>query len=169
MLYSYRMKQFIKIFFLALPLGIFVNSCVKEKTFPIEPAIQFDRFVTYGNDSADCFITFQDGDGDIGIPADDHTSADDLKMKYLYKDINGNFVPVDSSFGTPQFDTLFYSYRVPYLTPNGQYKALDGEIKIKLRTAPIFGPHDYVKFEISLTDRAGHKSNIVTTNEIAVP
>jgi hypothetical protein len=163
------MKQFIKIVFFVALTGAIISSCVKEKHFPPQPAIQFERFVTYGNDSADCFITFQDGDGDIGIQQDDHTSPDDLKMKYLYKDANGIYVPVDSSFGTPQFDTLFYSYRVPYVTPNGQYKALDGEIKVKLRAAPIFGPHNFVKFEIVLKDRAGHKSNMVTTNEIAVP
>lgn len=146
-----------------------VSSCVKEKQFPPQPVIAFDRFETFGNDSADCYITFQDGDGDIGIPQGDLTSADDLKMKYLYKDGTGTFVPVDSSFGTPQFDTLFYSYRVPNITPDGQYKALDGEIKIKLRAAPIFGPHDVVKFEITLKDRAGNKSNTVSTNEITVP
>lgn len=163
------MKHFVHIIFLLIAVGTLITSCVKEKHFPPQPVIKFEQFVTYGNDSADCYITFQDGDGDIGIPAGDLTSEDDLKMKYLYKDSNGEFIPVDSSFGTPQFDTLFYSYRVPYLTPDGQYKALDGEIKIKLRAAPIFGPHDVVKFEITLKDRAGNKSNLVTTNEIIVP
>jgi hypothetical protein len=163
------MKQFGKISFFILIISALASSCVKEKQFPPQPVIAFDRFEVFGNDSADCYITFQDGDGDIGIPDSDQTSADDLKMKYLYKDQNGMFVPVDSSFGTPQFDTLFYGYRVPYLTPDGQYKALDGEIKVKLRTPPIFGPHDVVKFEITLKDRAGNKSNMVTTNEITVP
>jgi hypothetical protein len=164
------MKQFRYIHFLFISVTLLVlGSCIKEKQFPPQPLIKFDRFNTFGNDSADCYITFQDGDGDIGIPESDITSPDDLRMKYLYKDQTGTFVPVDSSFGTPQFDTLFYSYRVPNITPDGQYKALDGEIKIKLRAAPIFGPHDVVKFEITLTDRAGNKSNVVSTNEITVP
>ena len=96
-------------------------------------------------------------------------TLDDLKLKYLFKHpITGVFTPIDSSFGTAQFDTLFYSYRVPNITPDGQYKALDGQIKIKLRTAPLFGPHTIVKFEITLKDRAGNKSNMVSTNEITV-
>ncbi len=143
-------------------------SCVREKNFPPQPAIEFEKFITYGHDSADCFIKFKDGDGDIGHPLTDKTSPDDLKMKYLYKGPGGIFLPVDSSVGTSHFDTLFYSYRVPDITPDGQYKALDGQIKIKLRAAPIFGPHSIVKFEITLTDRAGNKSNVVSTNEIPV-
>ena len=162
------MKHFIYILLFALFVAVSVTSCVREKTFPPQPAIEFDKFITYGHDSADCFIKFKDGDGDIGYPASDKTVGDDLKMKYLYKDPNGVFLPVDSSFGTSHFDTLFYSYRVPYLTPNGQYKALDGEIKIKLRTQPIFAVGSVVKFEITLRDRAGNISNMVTTNEIVV-
>lgn len=162
------MKQFIYISFFLVIIATSITSCVKEKQFPPQPVIEFVKFVSYGNDSADCFINFKDGDGDIGILPGDAISADDLKMKYLHKEPGGVFIPVDSSFGTSQFDTLFYSYRVPNITPDGQYKALDGEIKIKLRTAPLFGPHTLVKFEITLRDRAGHKSNMVSTNEIVV-
>ena len=162
------MKHFFYILFFVLLVGVSISSCVRQKMYSPIPAIQFERFVAYGHDSADCFITFQDGDGDIGIPVSDNVSLDDLKMKYLYKNSDGIFVPVDSSFGTPHFDTLFYSYRVPYLTPTGQYKALDGEIKIKLRTQPLFAVGHVVKFEITLIDRAGNKSNMVTTNEINV-
>ena len=63
-------------------------------------------------------------------------------------------------------DTLFYSYRVPNITPDGQYKALEGTIKARLRSAPLYYPtHQTIKFEIRLRDRAGNLSNIVTTNE----
>ena len=115
-------------------------------------------------------LAFKDGDGDIGILSADTSSPNDLKMKYLYKDIDGIFKPFDAIDTTAVMDTLFYSYRVPNLTPDGQYKALDGEIRAKLRAAPIYYPgHHTVKFEITLRDRAGHVSNKVTTNEIVVP
>ena len=162
------MKQ---LFFLFLCLNLIFTSftsCVKENKFPHQPIIEFKKFVLYENDSADCFINFKDGDGDIGIFDGDKISPDDLKMKYLYKEPGGTFLPVDSSFGTSKFDTLFYGYRVPNITPEGQYKGLDGEIKIKFRTAPLFGPHAIIKFEITLKDRAGNTSNMVTTNEITV-
>ncbi len=91
-------------------------------------------------------------------------------MKYLFKDTDGLFHPYDYDNTNTTFDTLFYEYRTPYLTPDGQYKALDGEIKARLRSAPLYAPsHTVVKFEITLRDRAGHLSNMVTTNEISVP
>ena len=164
------MKEFKFIPLISL-LGISVlSSCVKEKSFPPEPVIAFKEFIKLGPDSADCVITFNDGDGDIGILASDLTSPNDFRMKYLYKDIDGVFKPFDIIPATPAMDTLFYEYRVPNLTPEGQYKALNGEIKAKLRAAPIYGPgHTVVKFEITLRDRAGHLSNMVSTNEITVP
>lgn len=159
------MRHIKNILLLLLVVGL--SSCIKEKDFPNKPSIEYKDFVLFKNDSADCYITFKDGDGDVGIFQGDTTSVDNLKMKYLYKASNGAFVPYDATFGTPEFDTLFYSYRIPNLTPDGQYKALDGEIKIKLRSAPLFNPaHKVVKFEITLSDRAGNKSNMVETKEI---
>ncbi|MEO6904000.1 MAG: hypothetical protein ABI315_12765 [Bacteroidia bacterium] len=162
------------IFFLVIVMA--VVSCVKEKNFPPQPVITFDQFVTYSGkngdiDSADCTIKFTDGDGDVGIMKGDLNSPDNLKMKYLYKSpIDGLFHPVDAIDSTTVMDTLFFSYRIPNLTPNGQYKALDGSIKVKLRTSPVFYPgHHIVKFEITLLDRAGHLSNRVSTNEINIP
>lgn len=169
------MKLIQKTIFLLLILMCIV-SCVKQKDFPVEPVIMFDQFVNYTGrngtiDSADCTIKFTDGDGDVGIMKGDLISQDNLKMKYLYKNpIDGHFYPIDAIDSTTVMDTLFFSYRIPNLTPNGQYKALDGSIKVKLRTSPVFYPgHHVVKFEITLCDRAGHLSNRITTNEITIP
>lgn len=161
-----KYTKYISVLFLLSVLT--VPSCVKEKEFPTIPAIQFLHFDAYTPDSADCVIAFQDGDGDIGILPGDATTPNDYQLKYLYKDLTtGVFKPYDSDLTTPAMDTLFYSYRVPNLTPDGQYKALDGEIRAKLRAAPIYHPtHSIVKFEIILRDRAGHLSNRVMTNEI---
>jgi hypothetical protein len=150
--------------------GTVLLSCVKEKNFPPEPKIEFVSYKTYGVDSADCTISFRDGDGDIGILEGDTSSKDDYQLKYLYQGTDGQFHPFDMIDSTTAMDTLFYSYRVPDITPDGQYKSLEGQIKAKLRSSPVYFPgHHVVKFEIRLRDRAGHLSNIVTTNEIVVP
>lgn len=165
------MKRIIPIFYIVL-FGwlIFQSSCVKQKIFPPQPIIEFKKYVKYGIDSADCIITFKDGDGDIGIYEWDTASTDDFRMKYFYKDTSGIFHPYDMSPGSTVFDTLYYSYRVPNITPDGQNKTLDGEIKAKLRATPLYGPgHKVVKFEITLRDRAGNKSNTVYSDEITVP
>lgn len=162
------MKHFNKIGLTALMAVLGITACVKEKDFPIEPIIEFKSYYMYGDDSADCTIKFKDGDGDIGNMEGDTTLA--LKMKYLYKGTDNVFHPYDYTTADTTFDTLFYSYKVPYLTPDGQYKALDGEIMTKLRAAPIYAPmHHVVKFEITLRDRAGHVSNTVSTDEINIP
>ncbi len=91
-------------------------------------------------------------------------------MKYLYKNAAGNFVPYDAYPQTAQLDTLFYSFRIKSLTPDGQYKAISGDITAQLRATPIYNPkHKVVKFAINLWDRAGHESNTVMTDEIIVP
>jgi hypothetical protein len=151
--------------------AIVLSACVKEKEFPSTPLIAFKKYESYTKDSADCVITFKDGDGDIGILEEDSSSPNDYRLKYLYKDtLDGQFKPFDAIDSTLVMDTLFYSYRVPNLTPEGQYKALDGEIRAKLRAAPLYYPtHQIVKFEITLYDRAGHRSNVITTDEIVVP
>ena len=164
------MKDFKYILIIAVTGISLFSACVKEKTFPPQPVIEFKQYISHGLDSADCIIAFKDGDGDIGILPDDTITPNDFKMKYLYKDVDGIFKPFDVIDTTAAMDTLFYSYRVPNLTPDGQYKALDGEIRAKLRAAPIYFPgHHTVKFEITLRDRAGHVSNMVSTNEISVP
>lgn len=162
-----------------LILGIILTSamgCIKEKKFPKEPVIEFQDFVNYVSakntvDSADCIIKFTDGDGDVGIMEGDTISPPNLRMKYLYKNMtDGKFYPMDAIDSTTVLDTLFFDYRIPNLTPDGQFKALDGTIKAKLRTSPVFYPtHKVVKFEIVLTDREGNKSNIITTSEINLP
>lgn len=163
------MKDIKYILALGLLSTFILPSCVKEKNFPTTPAIAFLYYYAYTNDSADCVISFKDGDGDIGILAGDATSPNDFRLMYLYKDTtDGVFKTFDDPF-TLAVDTLYYSYRVPDLMPEGQYKALDGEIRAKLRAAPLYYlTHKTVKFEITLRDRAGHLSNVITTNEISV-
>ncbi|HEX8515430.1 MAG TPA: hypothetical protein VF868_04465 [Bacteroidia bacterium] len=161
------MAHFKYLLFFMFSGAVLLTSCVKEKSFPPEPEIEFIRYQKYGSDSADCVIGFKDGDGDIGIMEGDTISANDFQMKYLYKGADGAFHPFDAIDSTAAMDTLFYSYRVPDITPEGQYKALEGEIKAKLRSAPLYFPtHTKVKFEIRLRDRSGNWSNIVTSDEI---
>jgi hypothetical protein len=158
------MKLFKCTYFLLFAASLVISSCVKEKSFPTQPVIEFISYDKHGTDSADCIISFRDGDGDIGIMDGDTISPDDLVMKYLYKGSDGVFRPY---YSPALNDTLYYGYRISDITPEGQYKALEGEIKAKLRSAPLYFPtHTAVKFEIKLRDRAGNWSNMVTTNEI---
>ena len=54
-----------------------------------------------------------------------YTAKEDIEKAFEAGMNDYIFKPFDANPATPQIDTLFYSYRVPNLTPDGQYKALD--------------------------------------------
>lgn len=164
-----------------LLIGIVVISiygCIKTQNVPNTPSISFKDFIKYGKDSADMIITFQDGDGDIG-----HLEGDtappfnvngkyyyDMLMLYYYKGADNKFhrfkIP-------PPGDSMLIGYHIPYVTPKGQNRYLNGEISARI-LAPYYvlgevPPHTVIRFEIFIYDRALNKSNVVVTPEITVP
>ena len=169
------MKRFFYFLLFPLLVSCIYISCVKQKNYPIVPSIAFKQFIKYDTIKngvntlcgADCIITFKDGDGDIGLLSGD--TVPDLKMVYLYKGTDGKFHPYDQNFTEPGFDTLIFHYSVPDLTPQGQYKALEGEIRIQMHTIIALPQHTAFKYAIILCDRAGHYSNWAFTDEIPNP
>ena len=164
--------MYTKIVGIVLIIALSLTSCLKPEVFPNEPAILFESIVIMG-DSADLTISFVDGDGDIGLTTSDttgdfHSSQkyhNNLFIEYYEKDdINGwqrgkNLSGEDISF----------LYRVPYLTPNGQNKALKGEIKVTMEPSyfnPLSSQSDTVKFKIYLVDKRFNESNVVESNVI---
>ncbi len=185
-----KMKRFIYFLLFVLFVCTINFSCLKKKDFPTEPVISFRDVNKFertlhtagwqGSDSSYIVldsifvnINFTDGDGDIGVLPND--TASDFVMKFLeMKKVrfggDGLFHPYNQNLSGNPWDTLFIPYRVPNLSPTGQYKALQGEISARFRTPPFyFTPDSLIKYEITLTDRAGHKSNKITTDDIVVP
>ncbi|MFI5149036.1 MAG: hypothetical protein ACHQRM_04835 [Bacteroidia bacterium] len=163
---------------LFLILTVIGVSCKREESFPVVPVISLVEFKGYGNDSAICRINFTDGDGDIGLDPFDTIAPYNRNSKYFndlflvyYYDTLGvwkpfNIHPADTA--QSKFDTLQYTYRIPNLTQNGQAKALQGEIKVKI-PAPYAIPHQTYKYTILLVDRALHRSNIVESPSMKAP
>jgi len=166
------MKYFPKVQFKTLvlialmPMAIFIG-CHKKEQYPIEPVLEYISY--YGTDTTDLnsnaihkgllTLGFTDGDGDIGLydyEIDPPYSANMYIFQYgIHK-------------GAPIFiDTL--SFRIPYLTPQGQDKSLKGEIDLDLDiiyVLPPFDSIDTVKYELYLLDRSLNQSNIITSEEI---
>jgi len=154
------------------------SACLKTENYSNTPLIGYKNFVAYGKDSADFIFTFKDGDGDIGLQQSDTSGVFSISgayyyncfMKYYYKQAKGRF----STYITPSNnDTLVYKYRIPYITPVGQKKIVDGEVRVRLY-APYYvieqtPPHTIISFEVFIYDRALNKSNVVLTPEIKVP
>jgi hypothetical protein len=162
------MNTFSKIPFLILfSLLILTFSCVKKPDYPIEPIIKFEDFVQFRKDSAHFIFSFTDGDGDIGLRPSDTISPFDTGSVYYYnfymnyfEKQQGEWVQIDP--------TIPFSYRIPYLTPEGRSKALEGEILVRIPFIyfDLFSPYDTIKYSAFIYDRALHKSNVVESREM---
>jgi hypothetical protein len=163
---------------LASACALLFASCLKREEFPPQPVIEYKDFIKYGNDSAEFIFKFTDGDGDIGLTESDTFGNFapnapyyyNFSMTYFYKDGSGNFQPYDAIDSTPAvMDTLKNGYRIPYITPEGQNKVLDGEIRVKLLAPyiPIFDKN--FKFDAFIYDRSLNKSNVISTPELTPP
>jgi hypothetical protein len=142
-------------------------SCQKSKEYPIEPVIEMSSRQALQNPSK-IIVSFTDGDGDIGFHESDtmppYNFIDDgngnSSNKFYYNLLLIYFEKNDGLW--EEIETLVpYSYRVPYITPTGQNKALNGEIEVDV-VLPGNRP-DSIRFDIELIDRALHESNRLTT------
>jgi hypothetical protein len=138
-----------------------LGSCVKKKSYPTVPEIEYKDFFPFVGDSADLQAKFTDGDGDIGVNEEDSTRT--FWVTYYYKDtVTNKFV----GYYRPLFnDTLRTGYIVKM--PNDSYKgkSVSGEISVRLQQFRHSKKIKNVKYVIYLLDKAGNKSNVVTTPE----
>jgi len=159
------MKLKLAIIFAICFLGI--NACFKTPEYPVEPVIKFASYsVTQPYiipDTGNIRITFTDGDGDLGkLTNDDSGSVSRIfirNVKYSLDKI-------------PQV--------LPIIPQKGTTKAISGAIDIKLAGNLGIGlfdesscllfqhPYDTLIFEIYIKDRAGNKSNVITTPPLVV-
>ena len=153
------MKKFIPCL-LVLSIGLFsLVSCSDEETFPVTPAISFKSLEKFqslsGLDSLVLTFSFTDGDGDIGSAASD-TFGRDVYAR-LFERNSGVFE--EAPLGAP------LEYRVPYLEPRGNNSSLKGDIRISI-DYNIQRPNDTIYYKVLLEDRAGNRSNEITTATI---
>ena len=161
---------------------LILSACRKPVDFPDIPAITFESFEIY-QDSAFVSINFQDGDGNIGLNAEDDEGDFALIYQPEYNIFHHNFfldfylwennewvwqdyIPEDENDPTSP-----YYYRIPPLDPEGKDKNLEGTIRVKLSPFPPidFSSEDRIRIEVQLADRSLNLSNLVTTPEYTIP
>tara|TARA_B100000963_G_scaffold359927_1_gene388803 strand:- start:632 stop:1105 length:474 start_codon:yes stop_codon:yes gene_type:complete len=138
--------------------AICLLSCIKDDDFDIVPILDFEEYIVFENidDTADSALfkfLFTDGDGDIGS-----TDSTVFNCFLLYEEKNG-----DSIATFPEIMPREYS--LPNLTPNAQDKNIEGSISLILKPAPIynFSSDSAYRYRCYIIDRAGNKSNIIST------
>ena len=136
---------------MVLITGLF--SCKKdEPLISHTPEIEFVTVTptSYPQYSGDITFTvfYKDGDGDLG---EDTPAAKNL-------------------FLTDSRNNVTYKYRVQQLAPSGSSIAIEGKLNVALSGTGITdaSTSQTVTYSIYVTDRAGNKSNTVTSDAITI-
>lgn len=161
-----RAIELVKVGALFALLGTVMSGCIKSEAFPDEPQIKFKSLEQFA-DSASFIISFTDGDGDIGLSAEDNAPPFNSGSTYYHN----LFLEMDTLYHgvwTRVEFTLPLRYRIPRITPTGQNKALEGEIAVNIAPWPIFpgSEGDTVRFSARMVDRAIRESNEVTSGPV---
>ena len=145
---------------------VLILTCQSAPDYSDTPIISFEAFSkssmnqgSLNNDSVILTITFADGDGDVG-------SSDNERNLFL----------TDSRTGE-----VYDRFRTPFIPEEGTGNGISGTIRINLfNTCCIFPdnippcespdlfPTNELSFDIYLMDRAGNKSNTITTEPITL-
>ncbi len=162
-----------KLFRILIPISLLLTGCPVPTTLPDVPRVEYQSFILDEKENAlgtkiltgELRFNFEDGDGDIGFelsPADSTSLPDSLKYNLflsLHERVDGAYRTVDTS----ELETKPF-YRIPPLDREGQNKTLRGEIKVEIEYYTI--DYDTLKYSFYIMDRALHRSNIDTTDEI---
>jgi hypothetical protein len=158
-------------------LLILFYGCKKYDSYPIVPHIDLRSFEklkdSTGVDQLGVIgLSFTDGDGDIGLTADQTKPPYqyNIFIKYFEKQ-KGAFKEIIITSPNPQTgqkDTLWFNGRIPDITPVGKSKAISGEIYDTLFINNYLSVYDTIKYQIYIQDRALNKSNVVETPAIII-
>jgi len=156
-----------------LPFILFLSGCIKEEEYSHIPEISYEGIqLVYANDSAVfpsrgiIVISFQDGDGDLGLDNDETSPPYDSASGYYYNYVIRYFEKHDTGYVEPLLATPF-STRIPVLNQGYEGKPLKGTIVDTLVMDPS-PDYDTIRFELFIYDRALNKSNVLTTPDIVL-
>lgn len=119
-------------------------------------------------------LNYSDQDGDLGLKDTDTFGIFKYGEPYFYNLFCHWYVKKDGQWKRPlnpfasPLDSLNFNERLPYLTPEGRNKSLEGEITMRIPARPLGLKFDTVKVQVWMYDRALHKSNIIETKEFCI-
>ena len=99
---------------------------------------------------------------------------DDINITIFYTDEDGdlgeNSPDIDNLFVEDSRNGIVYHYRIPQLAPNENEISIQGNFNIKINGTGITdeSSNQQVNYAIYVSDRAGNKSNTITTSNITI-
>lgn len=159
------------------------TACTDTPSFEKEPKIIFKSInigsETQGLDTINITISFQDGDGDLGLRPDetedqygDSINVDGINVKNRFF---FNFFIDTYKFEEGEYqklENIELDGRFPLLNTKEGSSPIEGEIAYRLQLFlnlnNEFRSGDILKFDISIADRALNVSNIVKTDSVVL-
>lgn len=138
-----------------------LGSCFNPPEFPNVPEIGFDRIELFdGNqyDSLVLYITFKDGDGDLGLSSENllHISYPYNNLTYFLagKDANKNptLIPLNTSARISPGDTIYHLLNIPDPTA-GRLVFPRTRKQPEYNFLPAYNPMDCQPYEFNFTPR----------------
>lgn len=180
---NFAMKRFTS-FALPASLLVMLASCLEPPDFsnvPVISPLPFEHTILSTQDRLGNRVTrdsvvfqtaFQDGDGDLGITADEFAGKGDPRLKGL----NNYVVRVLRKTGPGRndyrevFPTVSYSSFFPILKPDGKRGPIEGTLRFSQTFYDIANTRrkDTLKFQIKILDRALNESNTIETDTVIV-
>jgi len=158
-----------------------VSSCLSPPNYSTTPSIDnpqltSTRLGTGGarRDSMVIAVTYQDGNGDLGLSDADVAGAfaSNPKNYFLQPQLKNAITGVFIDFTSSTIPLGQYNGRYPRITADGTKEApVKGTLKYGqafLLGSP-FRPGQEIRFVVSIQDRALNKSNVLITNSIIIP
>ena len=141
------MKYIIYLFAIVL-----LFSCEKEQVISNTPEIEFQSIspttVQEYSDNIIITISYSDGNGDLG------ENNPDIHNLFVEDNRNG----------------IVYQFRIPHLAPDNNSIAIEGDFNITINGSGITdeSSSQQVNYTIYVTDRAGNRSNSISTSSITI-
>jgi hypothetical protein len=135
-----------------LPVVVLLFSCKKEEEVSVIPVIDFESIspsiAQEYTDDIIITISYADADGDLGE----------------------NNPDIDNLFVEDNRNNIVYHFRIPELAPSGSAIAIEGNFNITINGTGITDgtASQKVDYTIYVKDRAGNKSNTITTSKITI-
>ena len=100
--------------------------------------------------------------------------SDDIIITISYSDGNGdlgeNNPDIHNLFVEDNRNGIVYQFRIPHLAPDNNSIAIEGDFNITINGSGITNESSsqQVNYTIYVTDRAGNKSNSISTSSITI-
>ncbi len=152
-------------------LVVLVSGCRHEEKYSVVPHIEFVSLEKIDNGTgvdsqAELTISFQDGDGDIGLNETDRNPVFNVDSPYYYNFFIYLYEKIDGEWVLMELPTPLHA-RVPHLSEEVP-ESIEGKLSIQTYINNPYSPHDTVRLSCYLVDRALHHSDTIFTPEIVV-